>query len=244
MVWKSMPGGNNCHCGKGIKNNGGVIVENQKVQSVKRIGSGLAIILFPIMLLLGFILHPNFFSFGMVTNVADWANEWRGVFLFHFGHLLVLLAVPLIIAAGVRFMSLLKARGAWLGFVGGVLGIFGAFMLAVDKGALTLVLTALQTIPDSQFDAITPALQVLLDRAGWLGITWLYALLIPGFILQALGLMRARMIKKWQGILIIIGLILLANPDIEIISSAAAILLCIGFIPIGIHELKGTLQTS
>jgi hypothetical protein len=52
------------------------------------------------------------------------------------------------------------------------------------------------------------------------------------------------MIKKWQGILIIIGLVLLANPDIEIISSAAAILLCIGFIPIGIRELKGTLQVS
>jgi hypothetical protein len=117
-------------------------------------------------------------------------------------------------------------------------------MLAVDKGALTLVLTALQTVPDNQFNAITPALQTLLDRAGWLGMTWLYALLIPGFILQSLGLIRAGMIKKWRGILIIIGLILLANPDIEIISSAAAILLCIGFIPIGIREIKGTLQAS
>jgi hypothetical protein len=155
-----------------------------------------------------------------------------------------LLAVPLIIAASVRFMSLLQDRGAWLGFIGGILGVFGAFMLAVDKGALTLVLTALQTVPDSQFRAITPALQTLLNRAGWLGMTWLYALLIPGFVLQALGLIRAGMIKKWQGILIIIGLVLLANPDIEIISSVAAILLCIGFIPVGIRELKGTLQTS
>jgi hypothetical protein len=219
-------------------------VKSQKVQDAKRIGSGLCIIIFPIMLLLGFVLHPNFFSFGMVTNVTEWVEEWRGVFLFHFGHLLVLLAVPLIIAASVRFMSLLQDRGAWLGYIGCILGVFGAFMLAVDKGALTLVLTALQTVPDSQFNGITPALQTLLDRAGWLGMTWLYALLIPGFILQSLGMIRARMIKKWQGILIMIGLILLANPDIEIISSAAAILLCIGFIPIGIRELKGTLQAS
>jgi hypothetical protein len=219
-------------------------MNNQKVQDAKRIGSGLCIIIFPIMLLLGFVLHPNFFSFGMVRNVTEWVEEWRGVFLFHFGHLLVLLAVPLIIAASVRFMSLLQDRGAWLGFIGCIFGVFGAFMLAVDKGALTLVLTALQTVPDNQFNAITPALQTLLDRAGWLGMTWLYALLIPGFILQSLGLIRAGMIKKWQGILIIIGLILLANPDIEIISSAAAILLCIGFIPIGIREIKGTLQAS
>lgn len=219
-------------------------MKSQKVQDAKRIGSGLCIIIFPIMLLLGFVLHPNFFSFGMVTNVTEWVEEWRGVFLFHFGHLLVLLAVPLIIAASVRFMSLLQDRGAWLGYIGCILGVFGAFMLAVDKGALTLVLTALQTVPDSQFNGITPALQTLLDRAGWLGMTWLYALLIPGFILQSLGMIRARIIKKWQGILIMIGLILLANPDIEIISSAAAILLCIGFIPIGIRELKGTLQAS
>lgn len=219
-------------------------MKNQKVQDAKRIGSGLCIIIFPIMLLLGFVLHPNFFSFGMVRNVTEWVEEWRGVFLFHFGHLLVLLAVPLIIAASVRFMSLLQDRGAWLGFIGCIFGVIGAFMLAVDKGALTLVLTALQTVPDNQFNAITPALQTLLDRAGWLGMTWLYALLIPGFILQSLGLIRAGMIKKWQGILIIIGLILLANPDIEIISSAAAILLCIGFIPIGIREIKGTLQAS
>jgi hypothetical protein len=219
-------------------------MKNQKVEYAKRVGSGLAIILFPIMLLLGFILHPNFFSLGMVENVAEWAEEWRGIFLFHFGHLLVLFAVPLIIAASVRFMTLLQDRGAWLGFIGGILGVFGAFMLAVDKGALTLVLTAFQTLPDEQFNSITPALQTLLDRAGWLWITWLYALLIPGFILQTLGLIREKIIPTWQGVIIIIGLLLLGNPDIEIISSVAAILMCIGFIPMGVRQLKGTLRTK
>ena len=219
-------------------------MNNQKLNSVKRAGSGLATIIFPIMLLLGFVLHPHFFSLGMVTSVTEWAAEWRGIFLFHFGHLLVLLAVPLIITASVRFMTLLHDRGAWFGFVGGILGVFGAFMLAVDKGALTLILTAFQTLPGEQFNSITPALQSLLDRAGWLWITWLYALLIPGFILQAIGLMREKIIPKWQGVLIIVGLLLLANPDIEIISSAGATLMCIGFIPIGIRDLKGTLATQ
>jgi hypothetical protein len=217
-------------------------VSNQKVQSAKRIGSGLCIITFPILLLLGFVLHPNFFSLGMVTNVNEWVTEWRGVFLFHFGHLLVLLAVPLIIAAGVCFMGLLRDRGAWLGFIGGVLGVFGAFALAVDKGALTLVLTALQTVPESQFSAITPALQALLDRAGWLWMTWLYALLIPGFILLSLGLIIAEIMPTWRGVLVIVGMVLLANPDIEIISSVAAILLCMGFIPTGLQLVAGTLS--
>jgi hypothetical protein len=219
-------------------------MKNQKLESVKRIGSGLCIIIFPIMLLLGFLLHPNLFSLSRVTNVVEWAEEWRGVFLFHFGHLLVLLAVPLIIVASVRFMTLLQDRGAWLGFIGGVFGVFGAFMLAVDKGALTLVLTAFQTIPDEQFNNITPALQTLLDKAGWLWITWLFGFLIVGFILQAIGLIKAKIIPTWQGVLIIIGLLLLINGDIEIISSVGALLMCIGLIPIGIRELKGILGTN
>ena len=130
---------------------------NQKLERVKRIGSGLSIVVFPVMLLFGFVLHPNLFSFGMITDALEWAGEWRGVFLFHFGHLLVLFAVPLIIAVSVRFMTLL--RDSWLGLIGGVISIFGAFMLAVDKGSLTLVLTAFQTLPDNQFADINTLLR-------------------------------------------------------------------------------------
>lgn len=210
-----------------------------KLESVRRIGTGVSIIVFPVMLLLGFVLHPNLLSFGMITEATEWAAEWRGVFLFHFGHLLVLFAVPLIIVACVRFMGLL--RGSWLGLIGGVLGVFGAFMLAVDKGSLTLVLTAFQELPESEFLGIYPALQSLLDKAGWLWITWLFALLLVGFVILLIGLIRERIIPRWQGVFAIIGLLVLANPDIEIISSVGAILICIGLIPVGIRELRGEL---
>lgn len=153
-------------------------------------GSGLAIIAFPVMLLLGFVTHPYILSLTMSTDVAEWSAEWRGNFLFHFGHLLVLLLVPPIIVAAVRFMSLRRGAGAWYGFVGAVLGVFGAFMLAVDKGALTLGLTAFQTIPDPEFGAIAPALQALLDRDGWLWITWGFIALPIGFVALKLGLMK------------------------------------------------------
>jgi len=117
-------------------------------------------------------------------------------------------------------------------------------MLAVDKGALTLVLTAFQTIPDEQFAGILPALQALLDKAGWLWILWLFLFLPVGFILQTVGLIKDKIIPRWQGSVIIIGLLLLINPDIEIISSVAAILMCIGLVPLGIRELRGTLEGS
>jgi hypothetical protein len=196
------------------------------------------------MLLLGFFSHPNLFSFNIITNATEWSEEWRGNFLFHFGHLLVLFAVPFIIVASVHFMSLLKGRGAWYGFIGGILAVFGACMLAVDKGALTLGLTAFQTVADEQFINILPALQALLDKAGWLSIVWLFLLLPLGFILQIIGLMKEQIIPKWQGVTIIIGLLLLINPDIEIISTVGAILMCIGLIPIGIRELKRTLEQA
>ena len=115
-------------------------------------------------------------------------------------------------------------------------------MLAVDKGALTLVLTAFQTVPDDQFDGIVPALQTLLDRAGWLWITWTFVTLPLGVVLEMIGLLKERIIPRWQGISIIIGLLLLINPDIEIISSVGALLMCAGFVPIGIREIRGALR--
>ncbi|MCP4384563.1 MAG: hypothetical protein GY798_24650 [Hyphomicrobiales bacterium] len=180
-----------------------------RVQALKRVGAGLSITIFPILLLVGFVTHPNIFGFEMITDVETWSAEWRGNFLFHFGHLLVLFAVPFIIVAGFRFMSMLTGRGVWYGFVGGILGVFGAFMLAVDKGALTLVLTAFQRLPDDQFASITPALQALLDRGGWLWMTWLFVTLPLGFVLLAVGLVRERIIPTWQGVTIIVGLLLL-----------------------------------
>jgi hypothetical protein len=52
----------------------------------------------------------------------------------------VTLAVPLIIAGHLGIVERLQGKGIWYGFIGAVAGIFGAFILAVDKGSLCLVL--------------------------------------------------------------------------------------------------------
>ena len=216
--------------------------EDSGVQRFKRIGAGLSFILFPLMLLCGFLLHPNLLSFELVTDAEVWATEFRGNFPFHLGHLIVLFTVPLVIVVGVRCMRFATARGAWMVFIGGVAGIFGAFILAVDKGALTLVLSAFDTLPDAEFDGIYAALQVLLDRGGWLWVVQLLIFLPLGFSLQAVGLAWAGVISKSRAAIIVIGLLLLLAGDIEVITSVGAVFMCIGYIPMGLRELRGRLR--
>lgn len=211
------------------------------LERTKRIGAGVCIIVFPIMLLIGFVTHPNILSFARVIDYAAWTSEWRTSEMFHIGHLLVMFAVPFIIVACARFMSILKDAGAWYGFIGAILGVFGAFMLAVDKGALTFVLTAFRELPHAEFEASAPAIEAIFTRGGWLWITWGFAALPLGVVVQVVGMLKEQIIPRWQGLCIIAGLLLLINPDIEIISSAGAFLMCIGFIPIGWRDIKGAL---
>lgn len=215
-----------------------------RIQRTRQIGAGLSFIVFPLMLLCGFLLHPNFLSFELVTDAEAWAGEFRRNFWFHLGHLLVLSTVPFIVVVGTRCMQFATGRGAWPIFIGGVAGVFGAFILAVDKGALTLVLTAFDTLPDAEFEAISPALQVLLDRGGWLWLVQLLVFLPLGFALQAVGLWRARVIGKQHAAILVIGLSLLLAGDIEVITSVGTVMMCIGYVPLGIRELRGRLRSD
>ena len=67
---------------------------------------------------------------------------------------------------------------------------------------------------------------------------WLLFALVIGGVVQTIGLMKEKVIQKWQGILIIVGLLLLLNPDIELISSIGSALMCIAYIPWGIKEFN------
>ena len=51
--------------------------------------------------------------------------------------------------------------------------------------------------------------------------------------------MKARVVPRRHCILMIIGLVLLINPDIDIISLVASVFLLLGLTPIGIGFLSG-----
>lgn len=208
------------------------------IQQAKNILYGWSLILFPIMLLLGFLMHPDLLSFELTTTAQQLAANFRHSAMFHIGHLIVTLAVPLIIAGHLGITERLQGKGVWYGFIGAVVGIFGACILAVDKGSLCLVLSAFDTLPDAQFAQLVPLLQVMVDRAGLLWVNWLLVLLPLGAIIQSIGLIKERLVARWQGIGMIVGLLLLNNPDIELISSVGAVLMMLGYLPLGIQILK------
>jgi hypothetical protein len=200
--------------------------------------SGVSILLFPVMLLIGFLLHPDIMSFEIVHTPEQLVSNFRGNTIWHIGHLIVAFAIPFIIFAVMHFMNILNGKGLWYGIVGGVSGIFGSVALGLDKGSLCLILSGFDTLPDERFAGLIPYLQVIIDKAGLLVVNWLFLLIPIGVIIQAIGLIKEKHIKRWQGILIIIGLLLLINPDIEIISTVGAVLMIAGFYPLGIKTLK------
>jgi hypothetical protein len=215
-----------------------------KIETIKKKGFATSLIAFPIMLLVGFLMHPNLLKLEALQTVEQLVGRFHNQTIFHIGHLIVMFAVPVIMIALISFMNVLQGKGKRLGFWGGVIGLFGAFILAVDKGALCLVLSAFDTLPESQFREFVPFLNVIVNKAGLLWVVWLLPLLPIGAAIQAFGLMKERFIGKWQCICIVVGLLLLNNPDIEFISSIGALLMCAGYIPWGVRILQGRMKCS
>jgi hypothetical protein len=215
-----------------------------KIESIKIKGFGVSLIAFPLMLLTGFLMHPNLLKLEALQTVEQLVGRFHNHTEYHVGHLIVMFAVPVIMISLISFMNVLQDKGRRLGFWGGIIGLFGAFILAVDKGALCLVLSAFDTLPEAKFQELVPFLSVIVNKAGLLWVVWLLPLLPIGASIQALGLLKEKFLSKWQTACIITGLLLLNNPDIEFISSIGAILMCAGYIPWGIRILQGRMKCS
>ena len=215
-----------------------------KIESIKKYGFAISLIAFPLMLLTGFLMHPHLLRLEALETVEQMVGRFHHQPEYHIGHLIVMFAVPVIMIALISFMNVLQDKGKKLGFWGGIIGLFGAFILAVDKGALCLVMSAFDTLPEADFQELVPHLSVIVNKAGLLWVVWLLPLLPVGAAIQALGLLKEKFISKWQTICIISGLLLLNNPDIEFISSVGALLMCAGYIPWGVKILQGRMRCS
>lgn len=211
---------------------------SRKPHANAHVAMGIAYIAFPLLSIFIYATHPNLFSLQPVHEVDAWIAEWHGNNLLHFGHVLMLLCVPALIAITIDLMTKLRKDGRRYGFVGGMLAITGAVFLAADKGALCLVTSAFDTLSPAAFAQIYPAIEAMKGMQGWLWLVYGLVLLPIGFIVLGAGLYRTRALPRWQAGLLIAGSALLLNPDIEIISLVASVLLAGALIPLGIERFR------
>ncbi len=217
--------------------------ENKLLNQAKQIGTGLSFIIFPSLFVFAFAVHPGLLSPHLLGPKELILRAHQNGIL-QFGHVLVTLSTILLIVVALQFMKLLdRSVLAWAGFLGAALAVLGAVMLAVDKGALCLTMSAFDTLPQKEFTQMMPGLMAMFTKKGWLVLLWGILFLPIGFAIQTIALLKTNTFPRRQGILFLAGVLLIAVPDgLEIINLVASILMAIALVPYGIqiivHEAK------
>lgn len=213
--------------------------ENQLLNQTKCFGTGLVFIIFPLLFVFAFAMHPGLLNPRLLSPEELILRAHQNG-LLQFGHVLVTLSTALLVVIALHFKKLLEhssvAWAAWAGLVGAAVAILGAVILAADKGALCLSMSALDTLPENEFALMMPGLLAMFSFKGWLVLLWGILLLPVGFAIQAIALIKTRAFPRWGSILFLIGALLVGVPDgVEIINLTASILMAAALVPYGIQ---------
>lgn len=213
---------------------------SNRLSTTRRVGVGLSFVVFPLVFVFAFAVHPGLLH-PRILGPDALILRAHGQPLLQLAHAMVTLDTALLVVVALHFMKVLDhGRGAWAGFLGAALAVLGALALAADKGALCLTMSALDGLSAQEFDGMMPGLSAMFAKGGWLVLLWGILLLPVGFAIQAVALLRHRAIARWQAVLFLVGVLLIALPDgIEIVNLTAAILLTIAFVPYGLAIIRG-----
>ncbi len=208
--------------------------ENHKINLTKRVGVGVTFIIFPLIFIFAFAGHPNLLN-PRFLGPQELILRVHNNPLLHFGHALVTLCTGLLVVVALHFMKIQNDKStAWYGFIGAVFAVLGALMLAADKGALCLTMSALDTLPEAEFNQMMPGLLAMFAKKGWLVLIWGLLFIPIGFIIQGIGLLKSKSLSAWQSLLFIIGVLFIGTPDgVEIVNLTASILIAVALIPYG-----------
>lgn len=209
------------------------------LSATKRVGTGVSFVLFPLVFVFAFAVHPGLLT-PRVLSPAELVLRAHRAELLQFAHALVTLNTALLVVAALHFMRVLDhTSSAWWGFLGGALAILGSLALAADKGALCLTMSSLDNLTAAEFTNMLPGLLAMFSKSGWLVLLWGILLLPIGFGIQAIALLNCESLPRWQCLLFLTGVMLIATPDgVEIINLTASILMAIAFVPYGIRLIR------
>ena len=171
-------------------------------QRFRRLVAGWCMVLAPLVLLVGMILHPDGDrdAAAQLAIVREDADRWFGA------HLLVLIAIPLMLAAVLGLMHMLREREAALGHMGGGLAALGLLALT---GLVAIELVQWQAASSASADAMAGLFDRLDETAGIVVPFYVTALgFVVGLVLLAAGLYRARAVHSWMAVFLVVAAVM------------------------------------
>lgn len=213
----------------------GTAVDGRRIERATRVGVGLCFIVFPLIWVFAFAVHPDLLDLR-ILGPEELIARAHGDALLQFAHALVTLNTAVLVVLTLHFKKLLdRTPYAVAGLVGASLAVVGACMLAADKGALCLTMSALDTLPETEFAQMMPGLLAIFSFKGWMVLVWGLVLMPIGVAIQTIAMMRARVLPRWQLWLLLAGVLFIGFPDgAEIINLVAALLMASAMVPYGV----------
>ena len=218
---------------------------NALLRTTKRIGTGLCFVVFPLIFVFAFSVHPNLTTPHFLTPSELIARAHRAEML-HFAHAMVTLVTALLVVVALHFMTVLERyHRPWWGLVGAALAILGSLALAADKGALCLTMSSFDSLSDAEFENMMPGLLAMFSKQGWLGLIWGIMLLPIGFGIQAIGLLKSAALPRWQSGLFLLGVLFIGTPDgAELINLVASLFIAVALIPYGVQIIRSQMSPT
>lgn len=214
--------------------------ENVALRRWKRVGTGLSFIAFPLVWVVAFAAHPDLLRPRLLLGPAELIQRAHGNALLQVVHALVTVNTALLVVVALEYKRLLDGTSAArAGLVGAGLAILGTCMLAADKGALCLTMSALDTLPEPEFARMMPGLLAIFSFKGLMALVWGLVLLPVGVLVQTVGMLRARVLPRWQLALLGVSLLFIGFPDgAEVVNLTAALLMAGAMVPYGVRLLR------
>jgi hypothetical protein len=214
--------------------------QNESLRRFKRMGTGLCFIIFPTVWVFAFAVHPNLLEPRLALGPEELIRRAHGDALLQFAHALVTVNTGVFVVVTMHFMKLLDGTSAaWTGLVGAGLAIFGACMLAADKGALCLTMSAFDSLPETEFAQMMPGLLAIFSYKGWMALVWGLLLMPIGVLIQTVGMFTAKVLPRWQLGLLFVGVLFIGFPDgAEIVNLTAAMLMAAAMLPYGVQLMR------
>lgn len=217
-------------------------MDTQRMDTTSRIATGISLTAAPLLLAVGFALHPAESKDGaaQLQIVVDHTTRWN------LAHLFILLGVVAFTPATYGILRLLRGTGIGIGVAGGITMAIGVVFFGALIGVDALAPSAFASLPADQRAALTPAMQALIDTKG---ATPLVYLGIVGFLLAllllAVALFVSRTVPRWtSGVIVLAGLVMVAGLDNVKILAVGAVVLLIGMGAIGIDTLRNARGAS